>query len=313
MPVQPTPRPWQVLAADLALLVVAAVWGAGYPVSALAIRSITPLWLLGIRFAIAGTAMVLLFRRHLRGFDWRGALPVYALSLVMALSYLLHIYALTLSTAAKQSFIAGTSVAMVPFVSAAFHRCWPSRVALAGSLVTSLGLSVLAFTPGMAFNGGDVLSLLMAVTIALHVVLCAACIRKHDALAVATIQILCGGMVFLLGAVLLEPLPDLRFTPGLWRSILFLALLATVFPFGVQCVALRYTHEVHAGILLALESPFGYGVAILMGQERLRGQGLVAGAILLAGVLLAESELWRGPSRERTEPEEAEEAAEEAG
>ena len=78
-------------------------------------------------------------------------------------------------------------------------------------------------------------------------------------------------------------------------------------------MAMRYTHEVHAGILLALESPFGFAVAVFLGQEILRPQALVAGGILLAGVLLTESELWWGPSREGTEIEVEEGVPEEAG
>ena len=307
------PRVWQMALADLSLLLVSAVWGAGYPVSALAIRSLSPLWLLGIRFALAGAVMTVLFRRSLREFRWRDSLPVWLLSLVMALSYLLHIYGLVWSTAAKQSFIAGASVALVPFVYAAFHRTWPRRPALWGALVTTLGLLVLAFTPGMAFNFGDLLSLLMAATVALHVVLCGVCIRDHPPLAVATVQILCGAGIFLAGALFFEPVPSLPLPSDLWGSLLFLALGATVFPFGVQCVAMRYTHEVHAGILLALESPFGFAVAVFLGQEILRPQALAAGGILLAGVLLTESELWWGPSREGTEIEVEEGVPEEAG
>jgi drug/metabolite transporter (DMT)-like permease len=70
------------------------------------------------------------------------------------------------------------------------------------------------------------------------------------------------------------------------------AVFVTVIPFLVQTVAQRYSPEVHAAILLSLEGPFGYLIAVFIGQEILNSQVLLGGAVIVAGVILAECDTF---------------------
>jgi len=65
-----------------------------------------------------------------------------------------------------------------------------------------------------------------------------------------------------------------------------------VIPFLIQTVAQRYSPEVHAAILLSMESLFGYIIAVLMGQEALNLQVALGGALILGGVFTAELETY---------------------
>ena len=56
---------------------------------------------------------------------------------------------------------------MVPFLTPFIGKCF-SQTATAGAFLTTAGLLVMAFTPGMSFNLGDAL-LLLAINCALHV------------------------------------------------------------------------------------------------------------------------------------------------
>ena len=71
-------------------------------------------------------------------------------------------------------------------------------------------------------------------------------------------------------------------------GLLYVVVLVTVIPFLVQTVAQRFSPEVHAAILLSLEGPFGYVIAVLIGQEVLNFQIALGGVVILIGVALAE-------------------------
>jgi drug/metabolite transporter (DMT)-like permease len=279
------------LAADGAMLLAAFFWGAGYPVMAVALGAFSPLWLLALRLGGGGLLMALLFRRSLLRLPPRHWAMGLGVGLLVSLAFLFSIYGLVLSTAGKQSFIAGINVVLVPFLVAAIYRRRPSGWAFSAATLTSLGLLVMAFTPGMRFNLGDFLSLLLAVCVAFHVLAVGWASRRMDPLALATGQLLGSGGICLIAALFLEPVPLWTgLAPDAWGALTFLVLFPSVAAFIIQSVAQRFTSETHAAILLSLESLFGYLLTLAMGQEPFRLQIALGGGIILAGVLMAEAE-----------------------
>ena len=59
-----------------------------------------------------------------------------------------------------------------------------------------------------------------------------------------------------------------------------------------QTVAQRYSPEIHAAVLLSLESPSGYVFAYLIGEEIVNFQVILGGMIVFAGVVLTELETF---------------------
>jgi drug/metabolite transporter (DMT)-like permease len=151
----------------------------------------------------------------------------------------------------------------------------------------------MAFTPGMTFNVGDALSLLLAFGIALHVLAVGNLSRRMDPVALTVVQMAAAGFILIFSAAFFEPLPFFRDVPmTVWGGILYVVLFVTVIPFLIQTVAQRYSPETHAAILLSLESPSGYVFAVLIGQEILNAQIVLGGLIILCGVFLAEMETF---------------------
>ena len=68
------PRMSSVLAADLMLAVVALIWGAGIPLSAVLARGLTPLWAIALRMLLAAFFLIVMFRRTIMSStarDWK--------------------------------------------------------------------------------------------------------------------------------------------------------------------------------------------------------------------------------------------------
>ncbi len=292
-----------VLFADLAMLAIAVMWGAGYGVTNWLLGFMSPIWLLAVRFGFSGLALWGIFGRRLRRLRKKELLMGVGLGAFLAFLFVCHVLGLVFSTPGKQSFIVGANVVMVPFFYALVYRRLPGFRPLAGALITTVGLLVMAFVPGMRFNLGDFFSLLLAVDIAVHVLLVGNFARRMDPLALAVVQIMACGAFLLASALLFEPVPDFGSVGSpFWGGIVFVVFVVTVIPLLVQAVAQRHTPETHAAIIMSLEGPFGYVIAVLMGQEILNLQLALGGFIILLGVLLTESETFRAAKAKKRRP-----------
>jgi len=282
-----------VLLADGAMFVAAVFWGSGFGATDWLLDFMSPLWLLAVRFAASAAILWAVFRKRVLQLDRKELFLGFLLGGLLAASFVAHILGLLFTTPGKQSFIAGSNVVMVPFLFALFYRRMPSIIATAGAVLTTAGLLVMAFTPGMTFNVGDALSLLLAFGIALHVLAVGNLSRRMDPVALTVVQMAAAGFLLIVTAAFFEPLPFFRGVPSMvWGGILYVVLFVTVIPFLIQTVAQRYSPETHAAILLSLESPSGYVFAVLIGQEILNGQIVLGGLIILSGVFLAETETF---------------------
>jgi drug/metabolite transporter (DMT)-like permease len=253
----------------------------------------SPLWLLTVRFLASGGILMCFLWNRVKKLRRKHVVLGILLGGVLAATFIAHVVGLLYTTPGKQSFIAGSNVVMVPFLYALFYKRLPSLLATLGAFVTTVGLLVMAFTPGMSFNLGDGLSLLLAVGIAFHVLLVGNLSRRMDPVALTVVQLFASGVFLLTLSLVLEPIPHFGdVSPKVWWGIGYIVAFVTVIPFFIQTVAQRYSPETHAAIILSMESPFGYIIAIALGEEMLNLQIVLGGALILAGVFLAELEIF---------------------
>jgi drug/metabolite transporter (DMT)-like permease len=273
--------------ADGTILLVAVLWGAGYPVSDFLLQEMGPLWLSAIRLGIAALVMTALFRNRIVRVERRLLLPAAGAGILIAAQFLFQIFGLLFTTPGRQAFIAGTNVVMVPLLYCALYRKNPATTGLLAAFLCTAGLMVMAFTPGMAFNRGDALSCLLALSIALDILVIGHLCRLMDPMALAVFQVDIAAIAVGAAALLFEPFPGSSLSATGWAGLLYLVFGLTLFAFWAQNTAQRTADETHAAILLSLEGPFGYILSVAAGREPLNGQVLSGGIVILAGVLLS--------------------------
>ncbi|MDY7041120.1 MAG: DMT family transporter, partial [Chloroflexota bacterium] len=214
------------LIADLALVVVAFIWGATFPMVKSALREVGPFAFLAIRFWIAFIVLAILLSKRL----WRGGRALWraggTLGAVLFAAYAFQTTGLRTTTASKAGFLTGLSVVLVPLFSALLLRRFPSPAVWVATLLATVGLALLSLPVGQSLVIGDGLVLGCAVMFAVHILLVDRYAAHHDPLSLSAVQI--GAVALLSGLVspLVEPLP-LRLGPGVWGALLFTALLAT--------------------------------------------------------------------------------------
>lgn len=282
-----------ILMADMLLVVVAFIWGAGIPMSALLARTITPLWAVALRMILSAFFLILMFPQKIITATRRDWAISSVLTAVLTGTFVSLTFGLIYSTASKQGFIGGLNVILVPLFMWAIYKTKPSLWVFGGAAITTTGLLVMGFTPGMEFNFGDFLSLIMAVFYALQVLVTGFGVRRVEPLRLVTLHIILLAAVMTILALIFEPLPDVSiFSTKIWATILFISLGNTVLCFIIQFKAQKVTSESHVAVIFSLEGLFGYMVAVLSGQDPFLIQGAIGGMLVIAGMLFTESEIF---------------------
>ncbi len=284
-----SPARWR---ADGALALVALVWGATFVVVKQAITQISTVYFLTLRFALASVCMAILFLPAFRRMGARqfaaGLRSGAGAGCLLWLGYMLQTFGLKYTSAGNSGFLTGLYIVLVPLLSAAFYRRWPSSREAIGLLLAAGGMVLMTLpAAGSAFliNRGDLLTLGCAVAYAFHLLILGNASKRHPFEAVALGQIACAA---LLSAISLSFEPAAaKWSPGVVTSIIVTAVFATALAFALQTWGQKYTTATRTAVIFALEPVFALAVAVVFG-EPLRLFEVGGGALILAGILAVE-------------------------
>jgi drug/metabolite transporter (DMT)-like permease len=271
---------------QLALVGVAAVWGATFVMVKDAVASYPMFSFLGLRFAIAVAAFLVLFPRSLKGVSV-GTLGVGTLAgLFLCVGYVFQTWGLQGTTASKAAFITGMFVVITPVMQAVILRHMPRWPTIGGAVVAVVGLWLLTGASAGGWNAGDTRVLMCAVAYSAHMIVLGSVGRRHDALPLTLVQLAVTGLVCAAIAVASEPLA----WPGelsVWIALLVTGVLASAVAFAVQTYAQRHIPPARTALILISEPAFG-GLFGWLAGEALGVQGAMGAVLILAGMIAAE-------------------------
>ena len=313
--------------ADLALVLVMAVWGSSFSVLRFflsgaggdASQAASPLLMLAVRVAIASSLLFAFLlvrptgRTALRSLAAPGALGpggVLRDGLVcggiLAVAFLLQTEGLPRTTASRSGFLTGLLVVFVPLLELLLHRKRPSPPQLAALGLSVAGMALLSGavsisgdlgTGGIAPIGstltGDFLSTLCAAAFALHIVALGKAAPRHPVSVLLLLQLLCVALAAAVVGPLIEE-SRLPASPRLWAALGYLAVFCTLLAYAVQTWAQRIVSPVRMALLNALEPVFAAAWAALLLAERLSTGEKAGGALIVLAVVVGEAgaALW---------------------
>jgi drug/metabolite transporter (DMT)-like permease len=286
----------QVWLAHAGLVVVVLVWGTTFVVVKSALRDASTLLFLAIRFSLASLALAIVFRKECT--SWRslrqGLKGGSIAGLLLFFSYFFQTVGLRYTTASKSAFITALSIVAVPLIAAFVYKNVPQATELAGVAVAAAGLGLMTFeSAGFQMNFGDWMTGLCALSFAAQVVVVG---HYSTQVGIGVLSFTQVGLIALisLGSFSWAETPRVVWSPGLLIALVVTALLATALAFPVQAWAQRYVSPTRTALILALEPVFAAIVAYIWASERLSLKAMSGGALIVAGVVLAELKPARG-------------------
>src|SRR5215207_8984057 len=267
----------QRLVYTLLLVAVTAVWGWTFVVVQNAIAIYGVVAFLAMRFVLAGAALAPLYATRLT----RKSLFVGgAIGVVLAAAYLFQTLGLLFTTPTNSGLITGLFVVFAPLADRLLFGANLSRQVLLAVSLSLVGMVLLAGGGPEGANWGDLLTLLCASALGLHIALLSRYAASYDAGALTLAQILAMALLFLVawpfaGTVSLPP-------AGVLVALLVTGLLASAGAFLVQTTVQQHIPAARTAIILTMEPVF----AALYGYW-LAGDRLVVVQILSALMILS--------------------------
>lgn len=279
------------LKADLVLIFVTVVWGAGFPATKFALQTITPMYIIALRFFIASSLLAIIFYKKVKEINWTVIKPGLVLSLLLFFVYVFQTIGMQYTTASKSSFYIGLSVLFVPFFSYFYIKTKLQPKIVISTLVAALGLFLLSYTGNdFSFTKGDFLTIMSAVCCAWHLIFTGIFVQKHDAVLLSVIQMTFVCIFGFMAAFMFESMPS-GISMVSFGSLLFMAILCTAFAFLAQTVALKYTTAAHVAIIFVMEPLFGAITASFLLNEVLGIKGVIGGLLIVFAMLMSELDI----------------------
>ncbi|MGI8960389.1 MAG: DMT family transporter [Bryobacteraceae bacterium] len=279
--------------ADLALAIVALIWGVTFVTVKRALNEISTMYFLAVRFGFASLFMLLIFGPRFRGVGsagvWRGLRGGATAGVFLWLGYVLQTVGLKYTTAGNSGFLTGLYIVLVPLISACMYRRWPQIPELVGIAIATMGMALLTIPSldrNLHMNLGDLLTVGCAVAFAFQLLVLGYYSQRERFEAVALGQILCAAVLSTV-SLLIDP-PQAIWSDSVIFAVVLTSLFATALAFALQTWAQQYTTATRTALIFALEPVFALITAVVAGGERLTLAAVCGGGLILAGIVAVE-------------------------
>ncbi len=281
----PTPALW----ADLAVLGIALVWGASYPIAKDALREAPVLVLIFYRFLVTAVVMAAVARRDLA----RAPVPDLArgalLGGILFLIFLAETAGVARTSATNTAVIISLCTVFTPLLDYGLAGCRPPALVLLGAALACAGVGLLAGGVS-ALSAGDLLVLVAAGLRAVMVVATKRLMAGRCLTAAALTATQAASVCLLALVLLLDPSDPaalvVRADGRFWAAVGFLSLFCTIAAFYVQNAALRRTSPTRVGFLMGTEPLFGFALAHILLAEPLSPLSVLGAGLTLTGTFV---------------------------
>jgi drug/metabolite transporter (DMT)-like permease len=273
------------LRAELALVGIAAIWGATFTVMQDAIELLPVMTFLAYRFAVAALLVLPVVGRELRRLSAAGWAAGLGMGAFLTAGYVLQTFALEHTSASNAGFITGMFVVITPLLAAFLLRERIGPVAWGAAVVSAVGLFLLSGANGL--NQGDGLALLCALAFSLHILATARAARDHPVGALLFVQLAVCGLVCLTVAVAGGRLEAPRGT-DVWVALVITAVFASALAYFVQTYAQRHAPPARTALILASEPAFAGLFGYLLAGDRLTALSWAGAALIMAAIVAVE-------------------------
>ena len=267
------------------LVAVCVVWGSTFVVVKDAVAHMPVMDFLAWRFAIAAVAMAVIRPKAVAALSPLARRHGVVLGLALAAGYVAQTFGLERTPATVSGFITGLFVVFTPLCSGLLLRRRVEGTAWAGVAVATAGLALLSLR-GLSIGTGEAITLLCAVSFALHIVGLGEWSTPKDAYGLAVVQL---ATVAVVAAVIaapdtLAPPPD----TDVWGAILLTALGATAFGFWGQTWAQAHLPPTRAAVVMTMEPVFAGVFGVAIGGDDLGVRTVVGALLVLAAMYIVE-------------------------
>ena len=271
--------------ADIALIVVAIVWGATFLPMANALKTNGVFVMLFCRFFLSAIFMGFVALKFTKKFDKKSVIYGVILGAVLFLSFTTQTYALKLTFSSSVAFITGLECVIVPFMAAIFFKNKISIFAILGAIIAIFGLWLLSGAT-LALGSGEALALVCAIFYALYTTLNGHFVRKSELYLLVFVVFLANALLSLVFALFQGSIVP-NFDREFFIAIFITTVIGTIFCYFVQTIAQRYTTASKAALFFCLEPVSAGLIGYFFAGEILSIWQIFGAMLIIFGVIFS--------------------------
>lgn len=285
-----------------ALVLAGVIWGMSYVAGRLGINHIGPFTFNGIRACLGGLVLLPAVWLRSRRAQHGAAVPAgprptrrttvlasLLCGLVLVAASNFQLYGMQYTSVGKAGFITSCYILFVPLIGLLMGSRPTLRVWAAIGLAVG-GLYLLSMEGGSGFsvNIGDLLVLINALFIALHILIIDHFLaRGVDVIKLSCYRFLISGVIGLVLAFLFEQ-PNLAAIQNAALPLLYSGILSCGVAYTLQNIGQRYVNPTAAALLTSLESCFAAISGWLVLGERMQPREITGCIIVFCAIVLAQ-------------------------
>jgi drug/metabolite transporter (DMT)-like permease len=276
---------------DLALLLVAALWGGSYLAAKILTEHAPVISVLAIRFSITTLAMVAIWLISRTRISRPEIVLGLTLGSVQALILYLETSGVSRTSATNAGLIISLCIVFTPILESIVSKNWLPRSFFIATVTAVVGVALLVSNKGFATPGiGDWLMLGAAVVRAIHVTSMGHLTKgkNYSSVSITLLQSAACAGIFLLSSGYQTVDAIKAFQTSQWLGMLYLSLLAGAFSFLLTLWGIRRTSSSRASLLLGTEPVWAVLVGVLIGGEKLFLAGFVGAILIIASTYIGQ-------------------------
>ena len=266
---------------------VAFIWAGSFVAVKISVNQIDPITLAFLRFAIASPLMLvfLILSNQSKRIKRKDVPSIITLALTgVTLLYILQFYGIKFTTASNAGVLVNANVVFIAILSAIFLKEKMNLMKLGGIIFGFGGAAIIVSNNfSFNFNLGNILVLLSALSWAIYSIVGKKLLEEYDEMVITTYAFILGTLFFL---------PFIHFpksiSPISWMSILYLAILCSVFGYAAWYKALKEMEASKVAIYLTLIPLFSIILASIILHEKITPTIIFGAILIMIGIYLTE-------------------------
>ncbi|MCD8316727.1 MAG: DMT family transporter, partial [Eggerthellaceae bacterium] len=292
------------IAYKLFIIIATLIWGLAFVVMKDAVDVLGPAWLIGVRFALTGIILGIIFFRHLKlAFTKPYLIYGTILGILNFLAFWIQTVGLAYTTPGKNAFLTATYVIFVPFIYWAIAKRRPKAANIVAAVLCVCGMGFVTLgTSDSGVGFGDLMTIVSAVFFGSHIVCVSRYCEGRDILSLTLIQFFVGGILGIVIGAFTEPFPTAAvFSADFLFNLAYIVIFASCIALVIQNIALAHVPPAQASLFLSLEAVFGVIFSIILYGEALTLRLVVGFALIFVSILISELIPLRKKNRKDSE------------
>ena len=267
------------------LILTTFFWGGSFLFTKIGLREIPPQLFVLLRFSLATLIMLLISGPRLKRLNRRTVRRGATVGVTLGLTNISFVFGVQGTSISRAGILNNLFVLFIPLLVKIFWGERIGRINLAGIVMASAGIWLLATGGSEGFNRGDLISTICALMIACQIITVSKVLKDDDVYLVSLVQF--ATVALLAGCfVLMLPLPHVALSSPAILSVAYCALFPTVFCFTIQNAYQRYVTATRAGLIYTLDPVWSLIAGFFVLGERLSAREWLGCGIIFMAVVI---------------------------